>query len=126
METLNAKFHKSSKDWSDEGSRLFNDTRDAGKHFVDFVQHEAKDWGDYLSEHSKMIGDQGWGLLRPDALVARLRSRHAATNEQENTDEVEAETRDSEETEEVEETAVVEIEEEANEEIAETDEDAQA
>ena len=94
METFSARIKKSGKELGEQSNRLLSDTRDAGKHFVTFVQDEAKDWGGFLRERVQDIEQNGRKLLRPelpkdgiwvhvDNLVARIARRadpdHAET-----------------------------------------------
>jgi len=95
METFSARIKKSGKELGEQSNRLLSDTREAGKHFVSFVQDEAKEWGGFIRERYQDIEQNGRKLLRPelpkdgiwvhiDSLVARI-ARRADTEHTETT-----------------------------------------
>ncbi len=101
METLGTRIKKSGKGIGEQSNRFLTDTREASKHFLTFVQDEAKDWSGYLRERYDHIESQGREMLRPeqpkdgiwvhiDNLVAKISRREDSEDEGE-TEETEAE-----------------------------------
>lgn len=73
MQTFGEKIRQSGKGLSDQSWQFISHTREAGMELVTYVQGEARDWGEYLREQAKHLGDQGRGRLPAvDSILTRV------------------------------------------------------